>query len=92
VEHVTKTVRSHPVLVEPNVEMAKARKRMTRAEVEAALGKPRKDDQITSFYKGVWVRFDTNGVVFNVKCVMGFEGVTKDALRHRRNVGENMMK
>jgi hypothetical protein len=67
-------------VVVPNLSVGKVRKGMTRPEVEDTIGKPKKKDKATSYYKGMWVRFNTNGVLFNVKCAKGFEGHTQEGI------------
>jgi outer membrane protein assembly factor BamE (lipoprotein component of BamABCDE complex) len=67
-------------VVAPNVSVGKVRKGMTRQEVEDAIGKPGKKDSATSYYKGMWVLFNTNGVIFNIKCVKGFAGHTQESI------------
>lgn len=68
------------IVIEPNVSVGRVRKGMTRGEVEDTLGPPRQTNKITSFYKGMWVLFDTNGFVFNVKCIKAFAGATKEGI------------
>lgn len=66
----------------PNLRVGKVQTGMSRQEVEQAIGKPMKTNDTTSFYvhKGMWVSFDTNGVVLNVKVVNAFQGVTKEGI------------
>jgi hypothetical protein len=66
----------------PNLKVGKVQMGMNRQEVEQAIGKSMKTNDTTSFYihKGMFVSFDTNGVVFNVKVVKAFEGVTKEGI------------
>lgn len=67
-------------VVAPNASVGKVRKGMTRQEVEDTIGQPGRKNSTTSFYKGIWVSFDTNGVLFNIKCIKGFEGHTKEGI------------
>jgi hypothetical protein len=71
-----------PVLIEPNAGVDKVLKGMNQEQVEAAIGKP---DKINSrwwvySHRGVIVAFGDNGVMFNIKCVSPFAGVTKEGI------------
>lgn len=74
-----------PILVEPNARVDKVRRGMNEQEVEVALGQPEKKDRDTSFYlsQGIYASFNKEGkegVVYNVKCVKPFAGVTKEGI------------
>jgi hypothetical protein len=66
----------------PNLRVGRVQTGMSRQEVEQAIGKPMKTNDTTSFYihKGMFVSFDTNGVVFNVKVVKPFGGITMEGI------------
>jgi hypothetical protein len=71
-----------PVLIEPNAGVDKVRKGMNKQQVEAELGKPDKINSKWWFYlhRGIIVAFGDNGVMFNIKCVSPFAGVTKEGI------------
>jgi hypothetical protein len=71
-----------PVLIEPNVGVDKVQKGMNKQQVEATLGKPQKINGKWWFYlpRGMIVAFGDNGVMFNIKCIPPFAGVTKEGI------------
>jgi len=71
-----------PVLIEPNAGVDKVQKGMNKQQVEAAIGKPEKINGNAWFYlsRGIYVSFGGNGVMFNIKCVSPFAGVTKEGI------------
>jgi outer membrane protein assembly factor BamE (lipoprotein component of BamABCDE complex) len=71
-----------PVLVFPNEGVGKVRQGMNQQQVEAAIGKPEKVNGKFWFYlhRGLFVAFDNDGVLFNVKCTRPFAGVTKEGI------------
>ena len=71
-----------PVLIQPNVEVGKVQKGMNQQQVEAAIGKPTKINGKWWYYqsRGLIVAFGENGVLFNIKCVPPFTGVTKEGI------------
>lgn len=70
------------VLIEPNAGVDKVQKGMNKEQVEAAMGKPEKQDGMWWIYshRGMIVAFGGNGVMFNIKCVSPFAGVTKEGI------------
>jgi hypothetical protein len=68
-----------PVLIEPNAGVDAVQKGMNKQQVEAALGKPEKINTKWWIYasRGMIVAFGDNEVLFNIKCVPPFAGVTK---------------
>jgi hypothetical protein len=71
-----------PILIEPNAGVDKVQKGMNQEQVEAALGKPEKVNGKWWFYsrRGMVVAFGDNGVMFNIKCLSPFAGVTKEGI------------
>jgi len=55
---------------------------MSQQQVEAALGQPSSKNGMAWIYKsqGMFVSFGNNGVMFNIKCVSPFAGVTKEGI------------
>jgi hypothetical protein len=70
------------VLIEPNTGVDKVQKGMDKQQVEAAIGKPEQKKGMWWFYphRGMIVAFGGNGVMFNIKCVSPFAGVTKEGI------------
>ena len=70
------------VLIEPNTGVDKVQKGMNKQQVEAALGKPKKIIDKWWYYldRGMIVAFGDNGVMFNIKCVSPFAGITKEGI------------
>lgn len=71
-----------PVLIQPNAGVDKVLKGMNKDQVEAAIGKPENINGKWWFYlnRGMIVAFGDNGVMFNIKCVTPFAGVTKEGI------------
>jgi hypothetical protein len=71
-----------PVLIEPNAGVDKVQKGMNKQQVEAALGQPSSKNGMAWYYKsqGMFVSFGGNGVMFNIKCMSPFAGVTKEGI------------
>jgi hypothetical protein len=71
-----------PVLIQPNAGVDEVQKGMNQEQVKAAIGKPEKINGKWWYYlhRGMIVAFGDNGVVFNIKCVSPFVGVTKEGI------------
>jgi len=71
-----------PVLIAPNAGVDAVQKGMNKQQVEAALGKPEKIKGKWWYYldRGMIVAFGDNGVMFNIKCINPFAGVTKEGI------------
>ena len=71
-----------PVLVEPNAGIDKVQKGMNMEQVEDAMGKPEKINSKWWYYlnRGMIVAFGDNEVMFNIKCISPFAGVTKEGI------------
>jgi hypothetical protein len=70
------------VLIEPNAGVERVQKGMNKQQVEAVIGKPEKINGKWWFYptRGMIVAFGENGVMFNIKCIPPFAGVTKESI------------